>query len=69
METWVSPTIRINGSVHIDVKANENGVVLAQGDEVWFHDLHLTSEQAADIAAALYQGALYCLRAQLEARK
>lgn len=61
MADWISEPIKLEGNVHVDVKANEKGVVLAQGNDVWFHDLHLTAQQAADLAAALYKGAVFCL--------
>lgn len=45
--TWQSHPIRVaaRSEVTIDVKANADAVVLAQGDGVWFHDLHLADEE------------------------
>jgi hypothetical protein len=62
--TWKSEKIEITPSVFVDVKANANGVVLGQGNDVWFHDLHLVPEQACQIADALTQGAAKCLAAR-----
>jgi hypothetical protein len=60
-EQWKSEHIQITTAVFVDVKANEAGVVLGQGNDVWFHDLHITPEQACAIADALTQGAAKCL--------
>ena len=64
--TWKSEQIQIVRSVFVDVKANAKGVVLAQGDDVWFHDLHVAPEQACAIAEALTQGAARCRAARGE---
>ena len=69
MADWISEPIKLDGAVHVDVRANAKGIVLAQGDDVWFHDLHVSPEQAAAIGAALYQGAMFCLQARLEQSK
>jgi hypothetical protein len=59
--TWKSEKIEITPSVFVDVKANDQSVVLGQGNDVWFHDLHCTPEKAIAIANALHQGANHCL--------
>jgi len=64
---WKSESIQINSSVIVDVKANAKGVVLGQGNEVWFHDLHLTPEQAIKTSEALSEGASRCLQARGDA--
>jgi hypothetical protein len=62
--TWKSESIEIAPNVFVDVKANESGIVLGQGDHVWFHDLHITPEQARAIADLLSQGIVECLAAR-----
>lgn len=57
---WQSDSVLVGVRVHVDVKASEKSVVLAQGDDVWFHDLHLTPESARSIAVALIEGADKC---------
>ena len=61
---WNSDSIKITDGVFVEVKANAAGVVLAQGDEVWFHDLHLTPDQATEIVDALAAGVDACLSAR-----
>lgn len=53
MDTWQSQPIRVavRSDVTIDVKASNAAVVLAQGNGVWFHDLHITDE--ADVVALI----------------
>jgi hypothetical protein len=63
---WQSEQIKVGVRVVVDVKASEKSVVLAQGDDVWFHDLHLTPEAAIEIAEALTTGAAKCLAARGE---
>lgn len=55
--TWKSEMIQIVRGVFVDVKANAKGGVLGQGDDVWFHDLHLTADQMRAIAVVLIEGA------------
>jgi len=64
MQSWKSNPIHISADVIADVKATASGVVLGQGNEVWFHDLHLTPELAMEIADALTEGATFCIAAQ-----
>ncbi len=64
MDTWQSEVIQIDASTHVQVRANSVSVVLAQGDDVWFHDLHLTPDQAVAISCALNHGAVKCLAAR-----
>ena len=68
MEPWTAGSVQIDDGVHVDVKANDQGVVLGQGNSVWFHDVHLTPDQAIEIASALYRGAVYAIRAAKEAK-
>ena len=53
MSTWQSQPIRVavRSDVTIDVKASADAVVLAQGNGVWFHDLHITDD--ADVVALI----------------
>lgn len=53
MSTWQSQPIRVavRSDVTVDVKASADAVVLAQGNGVWFHDLHITDE--ADVVALI----------------
>lgn len=53
METWQSEPIRVavRSDVTVDVKATAEAVVVAQGNGVWFHDLHITDE--ADVVALI----------------
>ena len=64
MNPWQSNpvTVACKSIVSVDVKANEKSVVLAQGDDVWFHDLHLEPADANAIADALIEGARQCMR-------
>lgn len=55
--TWKSASIQIRTTVFVEVRANAQGGVLGQSDDVWFHDLHLTSGQMRAIAVALIEGA------------
>lgn len=55
--TWKSRPIQIRTTVYVEVRANAQGGVLGQSDDVWFHDLHLTSEQMRAIAVDLIEGA------------
>lgn len=70
MFTWQSEPIRVavRSDVTVDVKASADAVVIAQGNGVWFHDLHITDE--ADVVAliqALTDGLVQC-RAMRAAR-
>lgn len=56
-QVWGSEAIQIDADTCVDVKASNQGVVLGQLGGVWFHDLHLTSQQARLIATALNAGA------------
>ncbi len=56
-QVWGSEAIQIDADTCVDVKANNQGVVLGQFGGVWFHDLHLTPKQARLIATALQAGA------------
>lgn len=56
-QVWGSEAIHIDADTCVDVKASNQGVVLGQLGGVWFHDLHLSPEQAKRIAKALLQGA------------
>jgi hypothetical protein len=60
MDSWQSQPIQIASTVFVDVKANAEKVVLAQGNTVWFHDLHLDPDDAIAIAVALQDGAIQC---------
>lgn len=53
MSTWQSEPIRVavRSDVTVDVKASADAVVLAQGNGVWFHDLHITDD--ADVVALI----------------
>jgi len=62
--TWNSEQIKIGADVVADVRANADGVVLGQGNAVWFHDLHLTPEQSIELGNALIEGASRCLAAR-----
>lgn len=55
MSSWQSEPIRVakRSDVTVDVRASAEAVVLAQGDGVWFHDLHLADEEHV---VALIQG-------------
>lgn len=50
---WQSEPIRVavRSDVTVDVKASADAVVLAQGNGVWFHDLHITDD--ADVVALI----------------
>jgi hypothetical protein len=50
---WQSQPIRVavRSDVTVDVKASAEAVVVAQGNGVWFHDLHITDE--ADVVALI----------------
>ena len=63
MTTWQSNPIDITckSAVTVDVKANADAVVLAQGNGVWFHDLHIEPADADAIADALREGARQCV--------
>jgi hypothetical protein len=56
-EIWTSESVEIAPMVFVDVKANEKGIVLGQGNHVWFHNLHITDVMADIIADILKQGA------------
>jgi len=67
--TWQGHPIRVESrsEVRVEVKANAEAVVLAQGDGVWFHDLHLANEEHVvalinDLSEALVQ--MRSMRAQ-----
>jgi len=62
--TWKSEPIKVGERVVVDVRASDKSVVLGQGDDVWFHDLHLSPERAIDVAEALTTGAAHCLAAR-----
>jgi len=53
MSPWQSEPIRVavRSDVTVDVKASGDAIVLAQGNGVWFHDLHITDE--ADVIALI----------------
>ena len=63
---WKSEPIKVGERVVVDVRADEKSVVLGQGDDVWFHDLHLAPECAIEVAEALTTGAAHCLAARGE---
>jgi hypothetical protein len=63
---WKSEPIKVGERVVVDVRASDKSVVLGQGDDVWFHDLHLSPERAIDVAEALTAGAAHCLAARGE---
>lgn len=63
-QVWGSEAIQIDADTCVDVKANSQGVVLGQLGGVWFHDLHLSPDQARQIASALHRGADESLAAQ-----
>jgi hypothetical protein len=66
MNTWQSTPIELPAST-IDVKADSEGVTLgAQSDGSLLVDLHITPEQAMELADALTQGAAHCLAARGE---
>ena len=52
--TWQSQPIRVavRSDVTIDVKASAEAVVLAQGNGVWFHDLHISDD--SDVVALIH---------------
>lgn len=56
-KTWTSETVDIAPTVHVDVRANARSIALCQGNDVWFHDLHMDAEMADAIADKLKQGA------------
>lgn len=56
-EVWSSEAIQLEGDTCVDIRANAKAVVLGQVGAKWFHDLHLTSQQARLIAMALNAGA------------
>lgn len=45
--SWQGHPIRVEhrSEVRVEVKASAAAVVIAQGDGVWFHDLHLENEE------------------------
>ena len=47
MSTWQSQPIQIanRSDVNVDVRASAEAVVLAQGNGVWFHDLHMADDE------------------------
>jgi len=53
MSPWQSEPIRVavRSDVTVDVKASAEAVVVAQGNGVWFHGLHITDE--ADVIALI----------------
>jgi hypothetical protein len=55
--TWKSDPVQIRNTVCVEIRANAQGGVLGQSDDVWFHDLHLTAEQMRAIAVRLIEGA------------
>ena len=64
MQTWTSKPIHLTAA-SVDVKADAEGVTLgAQSDGSLLIDLHLTPEQAMELADALTQGAAKCLAAR-----
>jgi hypothetical protein len=66
-QLWTSNSIKVASRVFVEVRANEKGIVLGQGDDVWFHDLHVDPADADAIAEALIQGAHQCKRMRGEA--
>jgi hypothetical protein len=57
--TWQSHPIRVatRSEVSVDVKASADAVVIAQGNGVWFHDLHLADEEhVVGLIGALEEG-------------
>ena len=59
MDSWQSQTIRVENrsAVNVDVRASADAVVLAQGNGVWFHDLHLANdEHVVALIGALQDG-------------
>jgi hypothetical protein len=69
METWQSQPIQIanRSDVNVDVRASADAVVLAQGNGVWFHDLHMADdEHVVALIGALQEGLIQhrAMRAQ-----
>lgn len=59
MSTWQSQPIQIanRSDVNVDVRASAEAVVLAQGNGVWFHDLHMADdEHVVALIGALQEG-------------
>ena len=59
MSTWQSQPIQIanRSDVNVDVRASADAVVLAQGNGVWFHDLHMADdEHVVALIGALQEG-------------
>lgn len=54
---WTSKALHITTDTCVDVKADDQGVVLGQLGSAWLHNLHLTPDQSRIIARALLQGA------------
>lgn len=50
---WTSNAFQINADTCVDVKADDQVVVLGQLGAVWLHNLHLTPSEADDIGDAL----------------
>lgn len=54
---WTSQAFQINADTCVDVKADDQGVVLGQLGEAWLHNLHLNPSEADGIGDALKIGA------------
>lgn len=66
-QLWTSNSIKVSERVFVETRANAKGVVLGQGDDVWFHDLHIEPQDADAIANALHEASRQCRRMRGEA--